>query len=58
MSGNEIPFEKMPNSRVFKGEIIHHERMTLKIGTKTYYISVSGRPVYDNIGNIKFKWQK
>lgn len=54
LEGKEIPLEDMTISKVFRGEVINNHRITLKNSNITKHISVNGRPVYDNTGNIKF----
>lgn len=53
-NGNEIPLENMTISKVFNGEVIINDRVTLKNSKTTKHISVNGRPIYDDNGNIKF----
>lgn len=54
LNGGEIPKEEMTISKVFRGEVVINDRMTLKNATKTKHISLNGRPIYDSNGNIKF----
>ncbi len=54
LNGDEIPKEKMTISKVFRGEVVINDRMTLKNATITKHISLNGRPIYDSNGNIKF----
>ncbi|MBC2458562.1 PAS domain S-box protein [Clostridium beijerinckii] len=54
LNGDEIPKEKMTISKVFKGEVVINDIMTLKNATTTKHISLNGRPIYDSNGNIKF----
>lgn len=51
---NEISLEKIITSRVFNGEIVVNDRITVRSHKMTKYFSVNGRPIYDSEGNIKF----
>lgn len=51
---NEISLEKIITSRVFNGEMVVNDRVTVRSNKMTKYFSVNGRPIYDSEGNIKF----
>jgi PAS domain S-box-containing protein len=53
-SGNEIPIENVTASKLFRGEIVVNEKITVSNSKTTRHISVNGRPIYDSNGNIKF----
>lgn len=54
LSGKEIPLENMIISKVFRGEVVKNERLTLKNNNSVKYVNVNGRPIYDSNGKIKF----
>lgn len=53
-NGNEIEFENITISKLFRGEVVTNDFITLHNRDTIKHISASGRPVYDNDGNIKF----
>lgn len=53
-SGEEIPFSELPVFKILEGEQYKAFRTTVKTPEDTYYLSISGRPVYDNLKNIYF----
>lgn len=52
--GNLIALDDMTISRVFRGEMVIGQKMTLKNSKTTKHISVNGKPVYDENGKLKF----
>jgi PAS domain S-box-containing protein len=54
LDGNKISFGNMTISKVFRGEVVINEKLTLRNSKMTKHISVNGRPIYDSNGNIKF----
>lgn len=54
MDNKEIPKEGLTISRVLKGEIVKNDRMKMVLGATTRYLSVNGRQVYDDNGEICF----
>lgn len=53
-NGNEIEFENITISKLFRGKVVTNDFTTLRNRDTVKHISASGRPVYDNDGNIKF----
>ncbi|MFW2491969.1 PAS domain-containing sensor histidine kinase [Clostridium chromiireducens] len=53
-NGNEIKSENITISKLFRGEVVTNDFMTLRNRDTIKHISASGRPVYDKDGNIKF----
>lgn len=53
-NGNEISIEDITASKLFRGEVVINDMMTLRNEEITKHISVNGRPIYDSNGNIKF----
>lgn len=54
LDGNEIPLDNMTISKVFRGEVVINDKITLRNSRTTKHVSVNGRPIYDSAGNIKF----
>jgi PAS domain S-box-containing protein len=51
---NEVSFEKIPSSRIIRGEKIKDEILHLKNDSQDYYIIVNGNPIMDEDGHFKY----
>lgn len=54
INNNEVKLGDMPVSRVFRGEVVINQKLTLRNCYVTKHISVNGRPIFDQHGNIQF----
>lgn len=52
LDGNEIPREEMTIAKVCRGQTVKNHKMKMVQGDAVRYISVSGRPVYDENNNL------
>ncbi|WFA10082.1 ATP-binding protein [Tissierella sp. Yu-01] len=52
IDGNLISYENMPTQRVLRGEIVSSQRIFAINNHISYYVEVSGNPIYDRIGTV------
>lgn len=50
--GHEIPLEALPTAKVIRGETLRDIRLTIKSPEKSLHITTSGKPIYDDEGNL------
>ncbi len=54
INGNILEEDELPSSRILKGDVLSDYRLIAKSFHREIYISVSGKPVYDNNGILLY----
>ncbi|QAA33684.1 PAS domain-containing protein [Clostridium manihotivorum] len=52
INGKPIAQDELPSSRILKGEILDQYNIVVKLGEIERYLSLSGRPIYDENGSV------
>ncbi|WP_160676262.1 PAS domain-containing protein [Clostridium sp. C8-1-8] len=52
LNGKPLALDELPSSRILKGETLDQYNIMLRLGEAERYLSLSGRPIYDENGTI------